>query len=172
MADMNRSLAVVVTAACVALGACSRSTPDPTASPQGATATAQQPTAAAPPPSPAVVIGHLKASGIPIQGEITYTDATDTNNLLGRPHQYIGKAVWRDGRVKETGDPGLDTGGTVEVFANTDDCTARAQYVAGIARTPMFAEYDYTHGSVLVRVSQKLIPSQAREYEKALATLK
>jgi hypothetical protein len=36
---------------------------------------------------------------------------------------------------------------------------------------PALAEYDYVHGSVLVRVSHYLTPEQAAQYESAARTI-
>lgn len=38
-------------------------------------------------------------------------------------------------------------------------------------QTPILAEYDYVAGGVLVRVSKQLTPTQAKEYETALAAI-
>jgi hypothetical protein len=36
---------------------------------------------------------------------------------------------------------------------------------------PLFAEYDYANGPILVRVSKLLTPDQAKEYEAATKTI-
>lgn len=120
--------------------------------------------------TPETVIAALKAAGIPIEAEIVYTATTDPNSLLGRPNQYIGKAAWRDARITAEGDPD-SAGGTVEIFASTGDRQRRQDYVAEIAKTPIFAEYAYANGMVLVRVSHKLLPTDADGYARAVAAL-
>lgn len=66
----------------------------------------------------------------------------------------------------------VDFGGSVEVFSNDDGAKARQTYIQAIAKAaPMLAnEYDYVYGPVLVRVTGKLTPAQAGEYERALAS--
>ena len=116
--------------------------------------------------TPESVIAHLKAAGLPISKPVIYTAETDTNKLLGRPNQYTAKANWHDDRA-----PDGDDGTTVEIFATDADRKTRQDYVAAIAKTPIFAEYAYSRGLVLLRVSGKLTPDQAAEYERALQTL-
>jgi hypothetical protein len=131
------------------------------------------PSGAAPPPSatqpastPEAVIAHLKAAGLPITGEVVYTAETDTNKLLGRPGQYTAKANWLDARAPEAGDAN-----TVEIFATDADRKTRQDYVAAAAKSPIFAEYGYAKGRVLLRVAGRLSPDQAAEYDRALQTL-
>lgn len=101
-----------------------------------------------------------------------YDETSDPNKLLGRPHQYTAKAVWTDSRSGETGEPGTDTGGTVEIFATPEDCDKRAKYVDSVtSAVSALSEYDYKKPFVLVRLTHKLAPSQAKEYEAALNAL-
>lgn len=107
----------------------------------------------------------------------TVTAENDPNHLLGRPHEYTSKVTFSDSwvpAVQVTGaDPGdVERGGAIEAFANPADAKARAAYIRGVAKSlPALAEYDYVHGSVLVRVSHYLTPKQAAQYESAAATL-
>lgn len=125
------------------------------------------------PPTTARVIAWFMHSKIPIAtSDIAMVDEkTDSNKLLGRPHQYTEKAMWKDARTGETGEPSLETGGTVELFANEEDAKTRFDYVDKLSATPMLAEYHYLRGPVLVRLSKDLSPSQAKEYEAALAVM-
>jgi len=101
-------------------------------------------------------------------GQITvFTAADDSNKLLGRPHQYTGKATWVDTSLPAPSDPtSIDAGGSVEVFSSVGDLQTRSQYVANIAKTPLFAEYDYISpaGLVFLRLSGTLTPDQAQKY--------
>jgi hypothetical protein len=65
--------------------------------------------------------------------------------------------------------PGFDLsdGGTVETFTTTDDAKRRFDYVDGIAKSPLFAEYHWLRNTTLLRVSHRLTPDQAKEYETA-----
>lgn len=66
----------------------------------------------------------------------------------------------------------VSRGGSVEVFADEDAAITRRNYMQEIGkRAPIFTEYDYQSGPVLVRVSRQLTPQQAAEYESALAAL-
>lgn len=113
------------------------------------------------------VLATFKKAGIPISKEEVYTGETDTNHLLGRPHQYIAKANWADGRLEQSED-GL-TGGTVEIFDNAEDLQTRQKYVDDIGKAmPMLVQYQFTKGTALIRLDKALSPSQAGEYEKAL----
>ncbi|MFC5032767.1 hypothetical protein ACFPJ8_29040 [Streptomyces fildesensis] len=66
----------------------------------------------------------------------------------------------------KTGD--VELGGCIEVFPTTEAAKTRAEYIQKVtASIPMLAEYDYPHGTVLVRVSRYLTPTQAAAYDKA-----
>ena len=63
-------------------------------------------------------------------------------------------------------------GGSVEVFDNEESARKRYEYVKSIAESGgLFAEYDYLAGLILVRLSHKLTPDQAGEYEQVLKDL-
>lgn len=115
------------------------------------------------------VIEKLKSRGLPI-GEIeNYTADNDPNHLLGRPNQYLSKVNFHDTRLKRSEDFDTSAGGSIEVFASEDDAQRRAKYIEGLGKaSPMFVEYGFTNGVVLLRVSKDLSPDQAREYRLAL----
>lgn len=123
------------------------------------------------------VIAKLKAAGMPIGKVIVYTAATDVNHLLGRPNGYLSKAAFIDTRIKSSEVAGyslgdIERGGGVEVFSDPAGAKARMDYIQALAKgSPMFAEYDYTLGPALLRLSTILTPTQARAYEHALARL-
>ncbi|MGX1480386.1 UNVERIFIED_CONTAM: hypothetical protein RKD50_009194 [Streptomyces canus] len=103
----------------------------------------------------------------------TVTAANDPNHLLGRPNQYTSKVTFTDTRVNAADVSGtdkgaLERGGAIEVFAGPSDAKARADYIHTVTKSmSALAEYDYVHGTVLVRVSHYLTPDQAAEYEVA-----
>jgi hypothetical protein len=107
----------------------------------------------------------------------TVTAENDPNHLLGRPSQYTSKITFSDSRISasdvsgtEKGDVGR--GGSIEVFASAADAKARAEYIQSVTKSlPALTEYDYIHGTMLVRVSHYLAPKQASEYKSAAATL-
>ncbi|MBG0830497.1 hypothetical protein HS041_22305 [Planomonospora sp. ID67723] len=120
----------------------------------------------------AAVVEQLAAQGLPITHTVTYTDATDPNKLLGRPGGYTSKAAFDDQRVAKaagTTEGDVGRGGSVEVFADAGEAEERAEYISGIAKSsPLFAEYDYVKGNVVVRVSKELPPADAAAFEAAL----
>ena len=63
-------------------------------------------------------------------------------------------------------------GGSVEVFSTSGAAAQRARYVQSFYTGGMLgSEYDYFAGSVVLRVSGVLTPSQAREYQNALSRI-
>ncbi|MER6738225.1 hypothetical protein [Streptomyces puniciscabiei] len=103
----------------------------------------------------------------------TVTAANDGNHLLGRPGQYTSKITFTDTRIKAADVEGLEKGdvtrgGSIEAFATAADAQTRAKYVEDVTKSmPALAEYDYVHGTVLVRVSHLLTPAQAAAYKTA-----
>lgn len=116
------------------------------------------------------VLNAFKAANLPIEKELLFTAEDDPNKLLGRPNQYTGKASWNDKRVEPlTPD---DRSMTVEVFASTDDIENRRKYVESVTKSiSPLAVYQYVHKNALLRLSHKLTPTQAAEYEKVLKSL-
>lgn len=181
---MNRAtLAAAVTlAAITALAGCSSSSKTastPAAAPPAATGAA--PATSAPAAKPAVdasqaLAAITKAVSTAKLG-VVITEANDRNSLLGRPGQYTSKVTFTDSRIQASDVDGLnqddvERGGAIEVFATAADAKARADYIQGIVKSmPAVLEYDYPHGTVLVRVSKFLAPAQAAEYDKVGAQL-
>ncbi|MER6075583.1 hypothetical protein ABT187_43800 [Streptomyces sp. NPDC001817] len=103
----------------------------------------------------------------------TVTAANDGNHLLGRPGQYTSKITFTDTRIKAADVKGLEKGdvtrgGSIEVFATAADAQTRAKYVEAVTKSmPALSEYDYVHGTLLVRVSHLLTPAQAAAYKTA-----
>jgi hypothetical protein len=116
---------------------------------------------------PVQVITALRHAGLPIGAVKYYTPSSDPNKLLGRPSQYTGKANFHDRRLR--GRPFVvDNGGSVETFANKRDASIRHRYLHAISTSsPLFAEYNYIEGTVVLRLSHILTPAQAKAYERA-----
>ncbi len=116
------------------------------------------------------ILLELKTSGLPITDVLVFDEVTDVNELLGRPHQYIGKADFQDNRVAREEYDNYPTGGTIEVFSSKEDCAARCKYLQSLADGSLGAfgvnQYIYKADYALFRVSYDLLPSQAAEYEK------
>lgn len=155
-------------------------TPVPTSTPIPATtSTPTQTHTPVPTPTPTYEITPLEAvmqlfidANLPIT-DITYlTEETDANQLLGRPNQYTAKVIWRDKRIKGRVDPGVQAGGSIEMFLNSTDMQTRKAYVEIITQSiPLFVEYSYGNGIYLLRLSHALTPAQAQEYEGLFMSL-
>lgn len=124
------------------------------------------------------VVEHLKASGLPIGRVDVYNAETDPVSRLGRPGQYVGKAIFQDSRLPLVLQQGQDvisfqsSGGIVEIFGNNKDLEDRkkALEVARQQFPAAFPEYQYSNGVVLLRLGHILTPEQATAYEAAIAS--
>lgn len=124
------------------------------------------------------VVEHLKASNLPIGRVDVYNAETDPVSRLGRPNQYVGKAIFHDTRLPLVLQQGQDvisfqsSGGIVEIFNNQGDLKARIDSLE-LARKQFpaaFPEYQYSKGVILFRLGHVLTPDQAAGYEAALAS--
>ncbi|MEU5596665.1 hypothetical protein [Streptomyces sp. NPDC020298] len=166
---MRRTLTAAATAVALLAGlaGCSNSSPASSTGSGKGNAAASRPLTA----STAFTRLSSKVASAKLSG--TVTAATDPNHLLGRPGQYTSKVTFTDSRIKAadvegTKEGDVDRGGAVEVFADQAAAQARAKYVQAVTKSlPAAAEYDYVHGSVLVRVSHYLTPAQAAAYKTA-----
>ncbi len=155
------------------LAACGTSTTTPTR--VGGSGDAPQPAPTVTAPQDATAVTNRLAAAVPgLKTVVIYTAATDPNHLLGRPGGYSSKTAFTDPRVKASDVEGerkdaIDRGGSVEVFPDTAGAQARAKMGAAISKSmPSLAEYDYVHGTVLVRVSHLLTPDQAAAYKRVV----
>jgi hypothetical protein len=134
------------------------------------------PTADASRPQTAEQIVAVLVAKVPTASpSVTYTAQTDPNQLLGTPDSYTSKATFTDSRIdpaqaNDTELGSIELGGSVEVFADDADARARKDYLEETLRgLPInVSEYSYLRGTVLLRVSRRLDPRQAAEYEAAL----
>jgi len=130
----------------------------------------------APPPRTADAIVKGIAAKVPTaRPGLIYTAGTDPNHLLGTPNTYTSKATFTDSRITTADIPdpqsdNLQAGGSVEVFADASDATIRQQQLRQLEKSPplLGTEYTFTDGATLLRVSGKLTPTQAAEYQAAL----
>jgi hypothetical protein len=97
---------------------------------------------------------HIKS----IASVADYTAATDNEHLLGRPG--LSKTLLTDNRVSDSGKAitPVDRGGIVEVFADSDEATARVDSLRKAVTNTGSGEYDYLHGAIVLRVSRLLTP--------------
>lgn len=141
----------------------------PTASLTATRASSAKPTAASD-------IDALKTAGLPIGKIDTYTASSDPNHLLGRPGEYTSKVNFADTRLPADtdaqGNLSVGGGGSIEVSDSASAAEKRAAYVATIAQSaPIFNEYDFRAGVVLLRLSSQLTPDQAKQYTDALTKI-
>jgi hypothetical protein len=124
--------------------------------------------AASAPPTALTVARELKAEGLPIGRIVVYTRTTDPNQLLGRPSFYTSKVLFYDTRIRASERRGgISVGGSVEVFGSKVDAVSRYGFLSANSG-PLFAEYHYLEGLVLLRISSVLTPAQAASYDTAL----
>ncbi|MEC3992266.1 hypothetical protein VSR01_01375 [Actinacidiphila sp. DG2A-62] len=131
----------------------------------------------------ATVTKQLAAAVPSVKLTVTYTEATDPNSRMGRPHQYVSKTAFADSRVstnpkaKDEADGRPDAisyGGTVEVFAADADAKA---WVDGIDKmgqavsSLVTPDYLLRQGRYVIRASDLLTPGQVAEYKAVLAKL-
>lgn len=116
------------------------------------------------------IISTLQDKVSSVGETIIYTEDTDTNELLGRPKQYIGKADFEDTRAEQSGE--YLVGGTVEIFSSEADCNSRWEYLEAFDDASLGAfglnQYVYKYKTVLLRVDNCLTTSQAEEYRDAV----
>ncbi|MFE2071135.1 hypothetical protein ACFXDH_53850 [Streptomyces sp. NPDC059467] len=147
-----------------------KSAPAHAASPKAAAAQAKPLTAQTAFAKVSADVSTAKLSG-------TVTADNDPNHLLGRPNQYTSKITFDDTRISADDVTGTDKGdvergGAIEAFGSPADAQARAKYIQAVTKSmPMLTEYDYVHGTVLVRLSHYLTPKQAADYKTATDNL-
>lgn len=113
----------------------------------------------------------MQSAGLPITDIVEYTAESDTNQLLGRPGQYIGKVNWNDLR-HPPGEFGDDKPNTIEAFATMADMAKRKDYIEQVTgASPMFLQYITPHKKLLMRLDKGITPDQAAEYKRALESL-
>ena len=119
------------------------------------------------------ILSALSSAGIQSVDVTIYTDVSDLNTLLGRPHQYIAKAAWRDPSIAAEGEASVDNGGSIEVFLTSSDLQARYKYIDALSSSiPMFAEYDYQNAPAFIRLSKSYLPSRAQKIADIFLALK
>lgn len=118
----------------------------------------------------AAIMDYLTANTPNIGNYVEYDEATDTNGLLGRPGQYTSKINFAITTIEQI-DENDPVGGSIEVFATSEDAEARYTYIQELGQSmPILAEYDYLNEYVLLRIDYDVLPSDEKVYEEAVAT--
>ena len=137
----------------------------------GAPDTAEPSPKPAAPPSGADVVARLEAASLPVTLGSDFDEATDPNNLLGRPGGYLDKVTFTDSRNSDQTYPkdSVELGGSVEVFEDAAGAETWAEFIKEVsAGNAALTEYDVVDGPVLLRLSRELTPLQVAAYEAAL----
>ncbi|MFD6565476.1 hypothetical protein [Micromonospora profundi] len=174
---LHTATTAAVAAVLLAAG-CGTDTPETPAANPPAAATA----APAPAPAPAEpltakqVLDKLVAAKLGLTSPAVQDEDTDPNNLLGRPNGYTSRAsADLPGGDKTADRYDAGRGLAIEVFATSEDADRRAKYIQGLMKDmPLLGtEYHYRAdgGRVLVRVSGKVKPTQAKKIGAAVEAL-
>ena len=108
-------------------------------------------------------VNELIENGVDITNVVEYNEETDPNELLGQPNGYTQKVNFTFNGKYE---------GTVEVFANIDDATARAEYIEKIsASAPVIGYYVYQRDLAVFRLELSVAQSDAEAFEAVLDSL-
>ena len=125
---------------------------------------------------PEAIINAFKEAGLPIGRVVIHDSKSDPNNLLGRPDGYKASAHFEDTTVKQIAplteeDVDLPTGGSIEVWPDSDGARKRLDYMEKIDETmnlPQLKQYRYLHNNVLLRLEYEILPESAAQYEQIL----
>ena len=121
------------------------------------------------PQTAAEIVALFKAADLPVQDVKVLDEASDSNNLLGRPGQYTSKVFFYDARHPNKNTPDDEGENTVEVFATAADAKARHDYIEGVTKGVSFlVSYQVLRGNVLVRFDKVLLPTEVEQYKAAL----
>ena len=123
------------------------------------------------------ILAGLQAKGLPIGTSFHYSASNDLNRLLGRPSQYTGKVNFKDTRIGTSTNQGAEIsvsdGGSIEVFSSAGYALNRFTSLQALSKSgrAIFAEYEYLDGTVVLRISSQITPTQASAYQVALKAL-
>jgi hypothetical protein len=122
------------------------------------------------------VLDRLKAAQLPLSAIAVQDENTDPNGKLGRPGGYTSRASADVPGGDKNGDKyGIDRGLVVEVFTSTEDADARSKFIQDTLKAAQIlgTEYHYRPADkrILVRLTGKVKPSEAKKFEQAVAAL-
>lgn len=105
-------------------------------------------------------VNELIEYGVAITDVIEYDESTDPNEQLGRPNCYTQKVNFTFNGEYE---------GTVEVFEDIVNATARAEYIEAVsASAPLIGYYVFQHDLVIFRLELNVLPSDAEAFDSVL----
>lgn len=153
------------------LGSCGGSSP--ASSPQHGAGTSSSSASQAPsrsiPKNATDVANGMARHGLPVTIIYTFTAENDPNHLLGRQNGYSSKVSLQDSRLP-TGDPvnnsSTDGGAAIEFYPDEAGAAQRLSYLKAIG-PPLGDGYDYLAGTAVLRLSDRLTPDQATQYNQA-----
>ena len=117
-------------------------------------------------------ITDLRRQQIPIAELVVYT-ADSSPMIQFRPmDHFIGNADWRDERIPRRAAQGIEYSGSLEVFASSDIRHRRQRTLEMLRKgaSPL-SEYFYGNDRLLLRLSKRLTPEQAADYERAISAI-
>lgn len=161
------TLAALAALGAAACGGGSSSPPGPTgaAFTTAPTAAGTVPTVAASPRAltSEQIVQAMLARGLPVGEYADFSATSDPEGLLGKPGQYTSRTTFADIDILPMTEPyaTVQDGGAVEVFASEADAQARLAAVKAANPT----ERVYLEGTALLRLSDKLTPERAAQYE-------
>lgn len=109
---------------------------------------------------------RLEAGVTSVDKTVTITEDNDPNDKIGRDGGYVAGAVLYDSRTS-CDSLGVECGATIEEWPDADSAQERLDYIKSLGA--IANEYGYRDGSLVLRVTGELKPSQAAEYEAAFA---
>lgn len=116
------------------------------------------------------VLKRLTDAGLPLSNIAVTSENTDPNDLLGRPNGYIARASFElpDGDM-DAEQYDMDRGGAIEVWPTEEAARRRSTYLLELDKAaPILGnEYNYVRGPVLLRITGKVKPSVAAQFEAA-----
>lgn len=117
------------------------------------------------------ITNALIKAGLPATKVVAQTESTDPNKFLGRPGKYTERVSFDVPGGDPSGEVGdTSRGGVIELWPSQADAQTRADYVQAVLKS-MGSEYDYVHGPALVRITGEVLPSVAKKFQVALATM-
>ena len=114
-------------------------------------------------------MAQLVSAGVAVNPATT-TPQDDPNDLLGRPNGYVSRATFTIPGVDALDDDpaGCDRGGCVEQWEDAAAAQQRLDYLEQMGdASPMFAEYHYVRGELVLRIAKAADPALVEQVRAA-----